>query len=148
MVYFLIPFLPPVQLGVRPEMGLEELEALLNRASIPEFEMLKNGSTCVPESPFLKAYFEEEARIKTAFIALRSGKTAGEEFAKIYEKSPLEMEKALIEYKFKKIDEWIGLNLFSEEAVLAYMAKVYLNEEILKWDSTMGKKLLDRLEAV
>lgn len=99
--------------------------------------------------PFLKAYFKEERDLGDRFLPLRKGEKSHsipDSFIKLYEKGPLSIEKGLIQYKICMIDEWIGLNVFSTDAILAYAAKYYLNEEALKWDHEKGEMLLDKLE--
>ncbi len=99
--------------------------------------------------PFLKAYFKEERDLGEKFLSLRKGEkshAAPDSYIKLYEKGPLYLEKGLIQYKISMIDEWVGLNVFSTDAILAYAAKYYLNEEALKWDHEKGEMLLDKLE--
>lgn len=101
------------------------------------------------KNPFLIAYFQLEREIGEQFLSLRKrdkSLSSPEWAIKLYEKGPMLLEKGLIEYKFRKIDEWVGLNVFSSDAILAYAAKFYLNEEVLKWDREKGDKLLDILE--
>ena len=100
-------------------------------------------------SPFIKAFFREEREISEQFLYLRRGEkshSTPDSFIKLYEKGPMFIEKGLIQYKFNKIDEWIGLKVFTSDAILAYAAKYYLNEETLKWDHEKGEMLLNIME--
>lgn len=155
--YFLAPYLPPIQLGKKPKIEKGELEALLHsqlsESDFIQFQLLKShfeeGNAHLPASKFLRAFFELENEIRGQFLPLRKREKSDltpELFKKLYMKGPLSIEKGLIEYKLSKIDDMIGLDVFSVDAVLAYVAKFYLNEKMLKIEHERGEELLDRLE--
>lgn len=47
------------------------------------------------------------------------------------------------EYRFKKIDEMVQLDLFSIDQILAYMAKLMIVEELFELDEERGKSILN-----
>ena len=47
------------------------------------------------------------------------------------------------EYRFKKIDEMVQLDLFSINQILAYMAKLMIVEELFELDAERGKSILN-----
>lgn len=100
-------------------------------------------------SPFIKAYFREERAIGEKFLSLRKKErmqVTPDPLVNLYKKGPLDIAKGIVQYQFDKMDEWLGLNVFSVDAIFAYAAKYYLNEEVLKWNEQKGEWLLDKLE--
>lgn len=58
---------------------------------------------------------------------------------------PLELHKALSEYRFNKIDQLAGLGMFSIDCILAYMIKLAIVEKWLELDKQKGIQILDKI---
>lgn len=58
---------------------------------------------------------------------------------------PIELQKSLLEYRFNKIEEKIGLELFTMDRVLAYMIKLILIERWQCMDKQKGKEIIDSM---
>jgi hypothetical protein len=59
--------------------------------------------------------------------------------------SPLELYQALCEYRFNKIDSMIGLETFSLERILGYMAQLIIVKKWLELDKQKGIQIVDNL---
>lgn len=71
-----------------------------------------------------------------------------EELKPLFEKyynEPLELQKALAEYRFQKLDELIGLDLFSLDRILAYMVKLIIAEKWQHLDKQKGLEVVDSM---
>lgn len=60
-------------------------------------------------------------------------------------KEPLEIHQALCEYRFQKIDQMIGIELFSIDRVLAYLAQLIIVERWLELDKKKGLEVIDTI---
>lgn len=59
--------------------------------------------------------------------------------------SPLDLQKALNEYRFKKLDEMVDMQVFSMDAILAYLAKYILCQKWMAMDKEQGLKIVDTI---
>ena len=62
-----------------------------------------------------------------------------------YQEDPLQLQKALIEYRIRKIEEYLALDLFSMERILGYMVQLTLLEKWHKLDQQKGKELINEM---
>lgn len=62
-----------------------------------------------------------------------------------YYDNPIELQKALLEYRFQKIEEKLGLELFSMDRVLAYMIELIMVERWQKMDKQKGLEIVDSM---
>jgi len=62
-----------------------------------------------------------------------------------YYDDPIELQKALIEYYFGKIDEKIQIELFSIDRILAYMIELIMVERWQYMDKQKGLEIVDRI---
>jgi hypothetical protein len=70
-----------------------------------------------------------------------------EELQSLLEKhyeSPIQLHRALCEYRFAKLEEMAGWDLFSINRILAYMVQLILVERWLKLDRDEGNKIVDQ----
>lgn len=58
---------------------------------------------------------------------------------------PIELQKALLEYRFSKIDEKIGIELFSIDRIMAYMAELIMVEHWQQMDKQKGLQIVDSM---
>jgi hypothetical protein len=58
---------------------------------------------------------------------------------------PLQLQKAMIQYRMEKIDEYLGLDLFSLDRILGYMIELILLEKWHKLDKQKGKEMISEL---
>lgn len=58
---------------------------------------------------------------------------------------PLELQKALTEWKFNKIGQMEGLDPFSMDKILGYTARLILDEKWLELDEQKGKEIVDNI---
>lgn len=63
-----------------------------------------------------------------------------------WSESPLEMHKALVEYRFDTILEFYAGHHFSIEYILGYIARLYLVEKWLALDVQEGINVIDKIE--
>lgn len=71
-----------------------------------------------------------------------------QDFKTLLEKTyndPIAFQKAFCEYRFQKIDELIGLDLFSMDRILAYMIKLIMIEKWLHLDKQKGLEIVDTI---
>jgi hypothetical protein len=61
-----------------------------------------------------------------------------------HHKAPLELYQALCEYRFHKIDEMLGVDLFSIDRILGYMAQLITVEKWLELDKHKGMEVVDK----
>jgi Protein of unknown function (DUF2764) len=59
--------------------------------------------------------------------------------------SPLELHKALNEYRFNKLDELTELEVFSFDRILAYTARFFLAKKWMAMDKEQGLKIVDNI---
>lgn len=59
--------------------------------------------------------------------------------------SPLALHKALNEYRFKKMDEMAGLDVFSFERILSYLASFFIVEKWMALDKEQGLQIVDNI---
>lgn len=59
--------------------------------------------------------------------------------------NPIAFQKALLEYRFNKIDTMIGLDFFSLNRLLAYMIKLIMVERWQRLDREQGLKIIDNM---
>lgn len=59
--------------------------------------------------------------------------------------NPLELYQALAEFRFQKIDEMLGLDLFSIDRIIAYMAQLILVEKWIELDKQKGMNIVDTI---
>lgn len=62
-----------------------------------------------------------------------------------YYDDPIELQKALIDYRFAKIDERLNIELFSMDRVLAYMIEVIMVERWMRMDKQKGLEIVDSM---
>ncbi|MBA3817135.1 MAG: DUF2764 family protein [Parachlamydiaceae bacterium] len=62
-----------------------------------------------------------------------------------YQNQPLELQKALVEFRFNKIEEMLGLDLFSADRALAYLVELILVEQWQQMDQQEGLKIVDSM---
>lgn len=62
-----------------------------------------------------------------------------------YYESPFELQKSLVEYRFNKLDEMIGDDLFSTDRILAYMLNLILVERWQRLDKQKGSEIVDTM---
>ncbi|MEI8365704.1 MAG: DUF2764 family protein [Parachlamydiaceae bacterium] len=65
-------------------------------------------------------------------------------FSQYYD-DPIELQKALIEYYFGKIDEKIKIELFSIDRILGYMIELIMVENWLRMDKQKGLEIVDSI---
>lgn len=58
---------------------------------------------------------------------------------------PLKLHQALIEYKFRKIEEILGFEKFSFDRILGYMVQLIMAEKWIELDHQIGTQIVDRL---
>lgn len=62
-----------------------------------------------------------------------------------YYSQPLELQKALYEYQFRKIDEKLGFDTFSIDVILGYTAKLIMVENWQALDMEKGIEIVDAI---
>jgi hypothetical protein len=62
-----------------------------------------------------------------------------------YGDSPLELEKAMIEYRFNKIQDLLGVQLFTMDRILGYMIQLIMIEKWNQLDKKKGKEIIDTM---
>lgn len=62
-----------------------------------------------------------------------------------YQNQPMDLHQALCEYRFEKIEEILGIELFSIEKILAYMARLMIAERWLELDKKKGMEVIDHI---
>lgn len=62
-----------------------------------------------------------------------------------YKESPLELQKALFEFRIKKIEEMLDLDFFSIDRVLAYLVELILIEKWRQMDKQKGLEIVDSM---
>lgn len=62
-----------------------------------------------------------------------------------YQNQPLELQKALFEFRFNKIEEMLGLDFFSADRTLAYLVELVLIEQWQQMDRQEGNKIVDHM---
>lgn len=71
-----------------------------------------------------------------------------EDLALLFEEhqdNPLALHKAICEYRFQKIEEMLGVDMFSIDRILGYMAQLILAEKWIELDAKEGVKVLDQI---
>lgn len=66
-------------------------------------------------------------------------------FFEMYRDKPIDLQKALLEYRFDKIDEKLGLQLFSIDRILAYMVELIMVEHWQQMDKQKGLEIVDSM---
>ena len=66
-------------------------------------------------------------------------------FLKTYENEPMELQKALTEYRFEKIEELVNFDEFSIDRILAYMLQYIQVDKWQAYDKEQGKLIVDSL---
>jgi len=59
--------------------------------------------------------------------------------------NPIELQKALLEYRFNKIEEKLDIQLFTMDRILAYMIELIMVERWQRMDKQKGIEIVDRL---
>lgn len=62
-----------------------------------------------------------------------------------YYDNPIELQKALLKYRFNKIEEKLGNELFSIDRVLAYIIELIMVEKWLRMDKQKGLEIVDSM---
>lgn len=62
-----------------------------------------------------------------------------------YYNDPIALQKSLLEYRFAKIDEMVGIEFFSIERILVYMIKLILIENWQRLDKQKGEEIIDSM---
>ena len=65
-------------------------------------------------------------------------------FAELHSQ-PLKLHQALIEYKFRKIEEILGFEKFSFDRILGYMVQLIMAEKWIELNHEIGTQIVDRL---
>jgi len=63
----------------------------------------------------------------------------------LHQENPLELQKALVEYRFRKIDELVGLEVFTLDRVLAYIFQWILAEKWVLLDRKKGQQIINTI---
>lgn len=113
-------------------------------------------------SGFIKDYMTFERDWRRVFAILRAKKRGSDEFLEdeeeipevylelvdIFEKfsdSPMELQRALYEYRFQKIEQMCGIEIFTLKRILGTMIQLILVEKWEKQDQQKGKEFIDKL---
>jgi hypothetical protein len=62
-----------------------------------------------------------------------------------YHNHPLEIQKALVKFRFDKFEEMLGLDFFSADRMLAYLIELMLIEKWQQMDKKEGLKIVDSM---
>jgi hypothetical protein len=62
-----------------------------------------------------------------------------------YENDPLELHKAYLEYRFKKVADSYGLEVFTLDRILGYMFQLILAEEWMQLNEKIGRERMDEV---
>ncbi|GAB4237975.1 MAG: hypothetical protein Tsb0021_17750 [Chlamydiales bacterium] len=62
-----------------------------------------------------------------------------------YSDQPLDLHLALNEYRFHKISDMIGVDMFSEERILSYMVRLIIAEKWQELDQQKGIQIIDQI---
>jgi len=62
-----------------------------------------------------------------------------------YSNDPIEIQKALAEFRFYKIEEMLGLDMFSIDRILGYMAQLLIVERWQHLNKQKGKEIVDSM---
>lgn len=95
-----------------------------------------------PEEPFIAQILAQKDAV------IYEPPEAYEELKIIFEKyqnQPLELQKALIEFRFNKIEEMLGLDFFSLDRILAYLIELILVEQWQQMDQQKGAAKVDAM---
>lgn len=98
-------------------------------------------------------YEDPEDEVPAQILAQKDTKTyvpppKYEDMREIFEQnyhSPMSLYQAITEYKFNKIDEMIGLDVFSLDKIIGYMIQLILVESALKLDKKKGLEIVDKI---
>lgn len=63
----------------------------------------------------------------------------------IHHDDPLELHKALLIYRFNKVDDLIGVDLFSVERIQAYLVQQIMVDTWMELDQAKGKEIVDSI---
>lgn len=151
--YFLSIYLATLNINKKPELSLKELSQLLKDHLIAEdYQSALNliNNNLKGETGFLNSYATFLEEMNQELFELRSRKKSknsdlNELFHK-FKESPKELYLALADYKIKKIDELTGLQIFSRDMILAYLAKFIIISEIFSLNDRAGQKIVDHIE--
>jgi hypothetical protein len=59
--------------------------------------------------------------------------------------SPFALQKTLLEYRFNKLEEFVGLDIFSIDWILLYLVEYIIIDKWMKLDKKMGIEMVDTL---
>lgn len=59
--------------------------------------------------------------------------------------SPMELQKAMCEYRFKKLEEYVGLDSFSIDRVLVYVLEYVMADKWIQLDRKKGVEIVDTI---
>ncbi len=59
--------------------------------------------------------------------------------------SPFALQKALLEYRFNKLEEFVGLDIFSIDWILLYLVEYIIIDKWMKLDKRIGIEMVDTL---
>lgn len=62
-----------------------------------------------------------------------------------HQNSPLELHLALNQYRFAKIEQYVGFDLFSIDRILGYMVRLIIAEKWQQLDKQKGIEIVDRI---
>lgn len=142
--YFVSTLIPELKPGSPPGISIEAYLTLLKEhLSSSDLRKMEAARRCEGDSEFLKRYLEDERNIKLILVSLRAKKwgikdpddqnlePSGEyeELKAIYEslsESPLELSEKLLEYRFKRIEALLGLQVFTIDRLMAYYFQLVL----------------------
>lgn len=119
------------------------------RLTLAAFRAKKLNRDLVPELQ----YEDPDDLVVAQILAQKDAKsfepTEGyEELKPIFEKfqeAPLELHQALCDYRFNKINQFLGLDLFSIDRVLGFEAQLILVEKWMELDQKKGREIMDSI---
>lgn len=130
-------------------LSADEYENVI-QASIYDYSPEENA-----ESEILNNYRNFEFQLRMDLASWRKAKQEGHEtrevsfpIALLKDESPLVVEKNLIEYRWKFIDDLLLGHYFDLEAVLGYFLKLQLLERLFSFNKEKGKEKFSQLSKI
>lgn len=62
-----------------------------------------------------------------------------------YQDKPLDLHQALVQYRFEKVEEFMGLKTFNLDYVLGYLIQLVMVEKWLQLDKQKGTEIVDKI---
>ena len=152
--YYLIASLPELSAdGDMPITYSEFLSCCQSNVSDSDYELLKDLTLSSTEGPLVKEWSEFYGMLSKELNYQRS-MNLGKSYSSAYDKdgfisqvvgsalaakNPLEAERILLEYEFKKLDSLVGLHMFDDYVLFGYAIKLKLLERLNSFEQTKGK---------